>query len=345
MHSGDPLSSTETLAQAKLAHELLTSEFTDRYLQRSGIDKIAYSVPWDPKDPLCDYSRTWWPAKPNRFTVPVGKLVLGQSHRLGRKEIDECFVAPFAARAEGIEAALREYPVALINGHDVDLQAALSLLSGCMGLAEARSSGRYQQVLEQLVSCSHGVATRGTAPIAVGHPRLPGRLTFVRLQQLIVNPHLSIPVTPQMAQSGIPREFRKRYNAQLRAETIACAQTPPDPATGRHTFWSMAPGGAPDFEGEGEHEGKLITRSVGFATAKLLREMGCAVLPVYTRLGRGRSATLVELGELLPPEAVSSGSLGSMMADLAAFRRRHGEPNVYYEGELERVASPVGQDL
>ncbi len=302
---------------------------------------FARTVPWNPDDPLCDYSRTWWPARPNRFSVPVGKGILGRSHKLSSKEIDASFVAPFVALAPQLLAALRRYPVALINGHDVDLQAALSLLAACMGVARSeadRGRGDRQRLLEAMISRSHGVATRGTAPIVIGPRLVPGRLTFLRLQQLVVNPHLSFPVTPQMIESGIPREFRKRYNAQLRAETIAAATTPPD-AGGLHTLWSMAPGGAPDFAGSGEHEGKLLTRSVGFATVKLIREMGCALLPVRTRLGRGRAETIVELGALVPPEDVSAATVASLMADLAAFRRRHGEADVYYQGEFQAALS------
>jgi hypothetical protein len=322
--------------QVKLAHELLTQQFTERYLERSGMAGFAYTVPWDADEPLCDYSRTWWPARPNRFSVPVGKAILGRSHSLSSDEMDQHFVAPFVAKAGELAAALRQYPVALVNGHDIDLQAALSLLGACIGFARARARGRYQKVLEQMISLSHGVATRGTAPIAIGRPWMPTRLTFLRLQRLVVNPHLSFPVTPQMIESGIPRAFRKRYNAQLRAETIASAAAPPDPVSGLHTLWSMAPGGTPDFPGSGEHAGKLLTRSVGFATVNLMREMGCGLLPVYTRLGRGRSDTCVELGEIVPPDRVCGATLNSAMADLAEFRRMHGETNVYYQGELER---------
>lgn len=320
--------------QTRLAHEILAREFTDRYLRRSGFTKFAYSVPWDAQDPLCDYEATWWRAKPNRWSVPMGKLILGRSHHLSGKQIDSVFVAPFVARAAEIERSLPQYPVALINGHDIDLQAALSLLSASMGVARASDRGSYQKILEQTISLAHGVATRGLAPIVVGRPKLPGRLTFLRLQQLVVNPHLSFPINKQMIESGIPQEFRKAYNAKLRAETIEVANAAPDAATGLRTLWSMSPGGTPDFKGEGEHEGKLLTKLIEPATVRLLSEMGCALLPVYTKLGRGRSESLVELGGLIPPDAVTESTVPTIMADIAEFRRRHGEEHVFYEGEL-----------
>lgn len=322
------------LAQARTAHEILAHDFTDRYLKRSGMSGFAYSAPFDSEDPLCDYQRTWWNAKPNRLSAPIGKAILGKQHRMSGREIDELFVAPFAAKAGELTEALMEYPVALVNSHDVDLQAALSLLSANMGIARADNSGRYQQTLEDTIRMSHGVATRGLAPIVVGRPRLPRVVTFLRLQQLVVNPHLSFPINKQMIESGIPQDFRKAYNAKLRAETIAVARAKSNHAKGYWTLWSMSPGGTPDIKGEGEHEGKLLTKKIEPATIKLMSEMGCGLLPVYTRFGRGKSPTFIELGEIVPPDEVTDSTIPSMMGDLAEFRRKRGEPDVYYEEEL-----------
>lgn len=323
----------------RLAHEILAREFTDRYLRRSGMSRIAYSVPYDPDDPLCDYDTTWWKAKPNRLSVPVGKAIMGRSHYMSSRDIDELFVAPFETRADEITRVLPEYPVMLVNGHDIDLQAALSLLSASMGIATARAEGRYQQKLEETIGITHGVATRGMAPIAIGHPKLPGRVTFVRVQRLVVNPHLSFPINKQMIESGIPQDFRKRYNAKLRAETVAVAQAPTDHPKGYRTLWSMSPGGTPDIKGEGDNEGKLLTKAIEPATVRLIQEMGCGLLPVYTKFGRGKSETVIELGDIVPPDDVTDLTIPAMMADLAEFRRRHGEANVFYEGELTTKAS------
>lgn len=319
--------------ETQRAHEILARDFTDRYLRRSGMTALAYSQPWDPENPLCDYETTWWRAKPNRWSVPMGKLILGKQHGLSGKEIDSVFVAPFVARAPEITAALPDYPVCLVNGHDVDLQAALSLMTACMGIARA-SDASYQKGFEQMTGLAHGVATRGLAPIVVGRPKLPGKLTFLRLQQLVVNPHLSFPINQQMIESGIPQEYRRAYNAKLRQETIDVAQGDPDGASGYRTLWSMAPGGTPDLKGEGEHEGKTLTKLIEPATVKLFAAMGCGLMPVYTSLGRGRRETTVEVGPVVPPDELTDTTLISMMADLAEYRRAHGEPDVYYEGEV-----------
>ncbi|MBI5311151.1 MAG: hypothetical protein HZB14_09055 [Actinobacteria bacterium] len=339
------MSDTERSAQARVAHEVLAHDFTDRYLRRSGMSRVAYSVPYDPDDPLCDYDTTWWPAKPNRLSVPIGKLILGRSHYMRGREIDDLFVAPFVDRAADITRTLPDFPVALVNGHDIDLQAALSLLSASIGIARASAEGRFQQTLEETIKVTHGVATRGMAPIAIGHPKLPGRVTFVRLQQLVVNPHLSFPINKQMIESGIPQDFRKRYNAKLRAETVAVAQAPSDHAKGYRTLWSMSPGGTPDLKGEGEHEGKLLTKAIEPATVRLMQEMGCGLLPVYTKFGRGKGETVIELGDIVPPDEVAESTVPTMMADLAEFRRRHGEANVFYEEELALATGVDGRRL
>lgn len=328
------MGSDQPASEAQLAHEILARDFSDRYLRRSGFSRFAYSVGFDPDDPLCDYETTWWRAKPNRFSLPIGKAVLGPSHRMSGKEIERLFVEPFAGRAPELLRALRDQPLALVNGHDVDLQAALSLLSATAGVARA-SEGRFQRTLEEMIEISHGIATRGLGPIVIGRPKLPGRLTFLRLQQLVVNPHLSFPINREMIASGIPQDFRRRYNAKLRAEVVEVARTRSQHRDGYWTFWSMAPGGTPDFKGEGEHSDELLTKRIEPATIKLMNEMGCALMPVYTRFGKGSAETRIELGEVIPPSQVTDATVPGLMAELAEFRRRHGEQNVYYEGELD----------
>ena len=318
--------------QTRSAHEILAKDFSQRYLRRSGFDRLAYAVPYEESDPLCDYETTWWDARPGRMSVPIGKLVLGKSHRMSGAEIDRHFVAPFVAKASAITEALPDYPVTLVNGHDIDLQAALSLLSASMGIAKSQPERPFQQTLEETIGISHGVATRGLAPIVVERPKLPGRLTFVRLQQMVVNPHLSFPINKEMIASGIPQDFRRNYNARLRAEVVEVATAPTEHRDGFRTLWSMAPGGTPDFKGEGQNAGKLLTKAIEPATVKLMREMGCGMLPVYTKFGKGKGETHIELGELIAPDEVTDDTVGSIMDDLAAYRRRHGEANVYYEG-------------
>ncbi|MBJ7347933.1 MAG: hypothetical protein JHC87_05095 [Thermoleophilaceae bacterium] len=328
------MSDNELAQHAQMAHEILARDFTDRYLQRSGLSSFAYSVPYDPNDPLCDYETTWWKAKPNRWSLPLGKLVLGKTHALSGREIEDIFVAPFAARSKDLTRVLPDFPVALVNGHHLDLQAALALFAASVGIARENAAGRFQKSLEEMIRVAHGVATRGLAPIVVGRPKFPVKLTFLRLQQLVVNPHLSFPINKQMIESGIPREFRTSYNAKLRAQTVEAANAQTNHPKGYRTLWSMSPGGTPDVPGEGEHEGKLITKAIEPATIRLMREMGCGLLPVYTKFGKGKGPTLVELGDVVPPNEVSDSTIPTIMADLAAYRRSNGEPDVYYDEEL-----------
>ena len=328
------MSDIQFLQQAQVAHEILIRGFTDRYLKRSGMSRIAYSIPYDPDDPLCDYQTTWWEAKPNRLSTRIGKAIAGQAHQMTGREIDDSFVAAFAAKAGDLAKVHPDFPLALINGHHLDIQAALAIFAASMGTARANPDGKYQQTFEEMTRISHGIATRGFAPIVIGRPKLPFKIPFVRFQQLVVNPHLSFPINKLMIESGIPEEFRKRYNAKLRAEVIEAANAATDHPQGFRSIWALSPGGTPDFPGENEHQGKLLTKSIEPATLKLVREMGCGLLVVYTKFGLKKGPTLVELGNVVPPNEVSDSTIPTMMADLAAYRRRNGEPNVYYEGEL-----------
>lgn len=323
-----------SVSQNQAVHEILAQDFTDRYLERTGFNKLAYSAPYDPENPLCDYERTWWEAQPNRFSEPVGKKILGKMHRMSGDDIDEQFVDPFFRKASEITADLQDFPVMLINDHSPDLQAALALHSATIGIARASESGRYQKNLENMIKRSHGIATRGLAPIVIGKPSITPKLPFMRLQQLVVNPHLSFPINQQMIESGIPQDFRKKYNARLRADSVDVARNTTD-ENGGYTLWSLSPGGTPNFAGEGEHEGKTLTKKVEEATIRLIGDMGCGLLPVYTSFGKGERPTVISLGAIVPPNEVDELTVSTMMADIARFRRNRGEPDVFYEGELD----------
>ncbi len=323
-----------SVSQNQLVHEILAQDFTDRYLARTGFDKLAFSAPFDENDPLSDYEKTWWDAQPNRWSEPIGKRILGKMHRMSGEDIDEKFVAPFVGMAPNIDASLRDFPVMLINDHSPDLQAALSLHSATIGLAHAKEDGKYQKNLEAMIRRSHGIATRGLAPIVIGKPSFPAKLPFIRLQQLVVNPHLSFPINQQMIESGIPESFRKEYNAKLRSDSVDVAQNVTD-ENGGYTLWSLSPGGTPNFPGEGEHEGKTLTKKVEDATIRLIGDMGCGLLPVYTSFGgKSERETVIRLGDIIPPNEVTQSTVPTIMRDIAQFRRNRGEPDVFYEGEL-----------
>src|SRR5438445_968399 len=104
-------------------HETLVNEFTDRYLERSGFDRYAFSLPYDPNDPRCDYERTTWPAKPNALAgLPIAKFILAKTHHLSLKGLNELEATTFADKAAGISEALHDYPVLLVNSHTSDMQ-------------------------------------------------------------------------------------------------------------------------------------------------------------------------------------------------------------------------------
>ena len=319
-------------------HNLLATEFSARYIARLGsaFGKVAYPTQYDPSNPVCDYDRTSWPAAPNLSSEFMGRFVLGMMHKLKSKEIDSQIVAPFNDRTNGtrfITNGLREHPVMLINGHDMDLQAAISIFGANIAIAREGTQGSYHKRLHDMMA-SHGIATRGIGPIMLGHPGRGPKLPFVRLAQLIVHPHLTFPRTEQVMNSGIPEEFVDDYDNRVKLDSLAAVEQPSTHPNGLKTFWAMAPGAAPDFDGQDEHEGKRITRKVGNGTVKLVQDMGVALIPIYTTFGRGKRETKLEVGTLIPPDEVTKQTLDNTMADLAEFRRKNGEPAVYYIKEL-----------
>jgi hypothetical protein len=322
-------------------HRILTTEFTDRYLRRSGFDNLAFSLPYDPDNPLCDYDQTTWKAKPNaRLGLPIGKLILAKTHRLSLKELNELEITAFAEEAADLTEALHDFPVLLVNGHDPDMQAALTLVL-LSGIAIARRDdehgrGRFPKNFEDMVRISHVVGTRGFGPIEFGRPRVP-ILSLVRISQMVMNPHLSFPVTERMRQSNLPASFTTAYNDLFKSEFLYAVRMKPAHPNGYHSLASTPPSGAPDAQGL-DQDGNLITvtRRVSPGTIELIRNMRCGLLPVYAKFGRGKGLHHIELGQIIPPDEVSDATVPDIMFAQAAFRRTLAtgdERPVYYEDD------------
>ncbi|MEO6761789.1 MAG: hypothetical protein ABI220_05500 [Candidatus Saccharimonadales bacterium] len=324
---------TGDVMSPRAVHEVLTTNFTDRYIQRSHLGPFAHSVGYDSDNPLCDYEKTWWEALPNKWSESVSTRIVSKMNRLSLREFGNLFVEPLAERAETIKGALHDFPVAFINGHSLDLQAALPLVAASIGIAHSIEKGDYRQNLEDMIRLSHGVATRALAPIILGRERFTPRLPFMRIAQLAVNAHLSFPVNKQMNQSSIPKKFTHDYNVRLKENCVGIAKSETTHPLGFKTLWALSPGGTPDTKVEESSGGEIFTKRIEPATVDFIARLGCGLLPVYTSFGKCKSPTAVEFGDIIPPNLVNVGTLSGIMTDLAAFRRKHGEGNVYYEGE------------
>ena len=322
-------------------HSILTTEFTDRYLERSGFDKLAFSLPYDPANPLCDYDQTKWPAKPNaRLGLPIGKLILAKTHRLSLKELNELEATTFAEEAADLSESLHDYPVLLINGHDPDMQAALTLVLSGIAIARRddteRERGRFAKNFEEMVRISHAVGTRGFGPIELGRPRIP-ITSLVRISQMVMNPHLSFPATERVRESNLPASFTAGYNDLFKDEFLEAVRAEPTHPDGYHSLASTPPSGAPDAKGLDQDGNPItVTRRVSSGTIELIHNMNCGLLPVYAKFGRGKGLSQVELGQIIPPNEVGDITVPDIMFAQAAFRRAkaaQGERPVYYEDD------------
>lgn len=319
-------------------HGVLTAEFTDRYLHKLGVDKIGVqSVPYDPEDPLCDYEKTYWPANTNGASKFFGNLIVGKNHHLSKRQIEEKVVRPFMPKTFEMIRALGEYPVMLVNGHEPDLQAALSIYAANIAMSRVQE-GNEKQNYRNAVNRAHGFVARGFVPIRIGpnYGPLRDQRSLPRIMQLGAGSHFTFGVTKQMIASGIPKDFAKVYHTGMKSTAIEIAHSDTyDDPDRLHTFWSISPSGTRDEKPtEGEHEGKSIMPTVIPATIDLIKSMNIGLLPFYFKNGRGKSETVAQVGSIIPPNEVTDSTVPTIMADLAEFRRRNGETNAFYEEEL-----------
>lgn len=327
-------------------HEILTTQFTDRYLQRSGFDKLAFSLPYDPDNPLCDYDRTAWEANPKSWRgIPVAKFILGKMHHLSFGEIDEIAVQPFAEKADTITDALQDYPLLLVNGHDPDLQAALSIVSAGLAIARHDRGGLHRN-FDEMARISHTVGTRGFAPIIVGRPNRRPQIPFVGIAQWVMNPHLSFPDNEKMRQSPLMPGFKSAYNDKFAADCLDVIEAGPTHPNGYHTLWSTPPGGTEDRPGFDQAGNKItVTARVKPGTIKLIRDMGVGLLPVYySRFDKIKHPASMVVGTIIPPNEVTDLTLPSIMHDLALYRRSFGKEKrgfVYYAEDPEVSSTPA----
>ena len=316
-------------------HGILAEQFTDVYIKRQHLGLLAFSAPYQPgTDPFCDYDKTWWEAKPTKWSPHVGPPIVSAINRMLPRTFKSLFVDPLTAMAPDITDSLHEYPVAFINGHTLDLQAALPLVAGSIGIARAGSEEDYQKNLEDMIKISHAIANRGFAPIRIRRPWLPASFAFLDLGRLVVNPHLSFPRNKRMAESDIPESFLHDYNTKLKDECIEIAGAPTEHPLGFKTLWSLAPGGTPDVKIKDDgHVKEIIIKRVEPATIHLIERMGCALLPVNMsfRKYNEKSRTVAEFGSIIPPDEVTDSTIHELMEKQAEYRRDHGEPVLYEE--------------
>ena len=321
-------------------HGILAGQFTDVYIKRQHLGLVAFSALYEPEtDQFCDYDSTWWEANPSKWSPRVGPPIVSAINRMLPRTFKRLFVEPLTAMAPEITDSLHEYPVAFINGHSLDLQAALPLVAGSIGIARAAGPKEdYQKNLEDMINISHAIASRAFAPIRIRRPWLPASFAFLDLGRLVVNPHLSFPRNKRMAESDIPESFMHDYNTKLKDDCIEIAGAPTTHPLGFRTLWSLAPGGTPDLKIKDDkgHVEKIIIKRVEPATLHLIERMGCALLPVnmsFRNKDNKKSKTVAEFGPIIPPDKVTGSTIHELMEKQAEYRRDHGEP-AYYEKEL-----------
>lgn len=318
----------------QVVHEILVHDFSNRYLERTGFAKVAYSAPYDPDDSLSDYDRTWWPARPRHWSVAVAELALPKLVGIKQGELKPLFLEPFARRAAELTAAVTETPVMVVAAHKPDLAVGGGVYGYAKAVADHGDYASRNRRRRDMFANSHVIATRGLAPVALGRPWLPGRPTLVGVAQHGLNLHTTFPINDQMRASGLSEAFRKDYNHRARHAVIDIARSPSTHPAGYFPLVGMAPNGTPDIPGRDEHAGKMLMKRIEPATSHWAQAMGCAILPLYVMLSKKHGTPVTELGTLVPADEVTEQTLPTLSVNMAEFRRTHGETHVWAEEEL-----------
>jgi hypothetical protein len=331
------MSATERLWQditPAEAHAVVVEDYTARYLHEGRV-KPAYALPYDPQNPLCDYERASWAAKPNwKLGLPAAKVILGKMHGLDQRQING-IIGTFQRRAPAITASQREFPLMNVNGHNPNMQTAFSNIVQNIAMARL-SRGWFGSNLDELSGLSHVIGTRAFAALVVGYEGTPVSLPLVSVSQTLMTPHLSIPDNQKMRAGRLPRSFKSAYNDIFVDEVMdviekGTAESP----NGLYSSWHVAPNATPDVDGHSISGREIkVTAKVGEGTTRLVQAMGVGIQPVLTSFGFKKRPTFVELGDIIPPDEVNDQTLPNIMADLALYRRMHGEA-VYYAEEPE----------
>jgi hypothetical protein len=336
---------TETIAPDDFVsiHEKLTG-FTDRYREEAGISNMSHSALYDDRNPLCDYGLTWYPAEPRRRGLLVGYAILGKANHVKFRDIHNVFIGGFADGSDEMDAALRQYPVTNLSGHQPNLLAALSGLSRSVALARRPGNN-----LKDMFKGSHIIAARSIAPLILGRSPEGWNKPLVELAQMAMNPHFVFAINKAMIEAGFPREFTDDYNDRSQADSIAArnAEVPED--GGYHSRWDMAAGGDQDVYKKRDKDGiwvpvdkkdrdedgvVAVMHRVIPASSKFIIDMECGVQGVYTSVVRGQKPVM-ELGPIIPPNEVTMDTAPDIARKQAKFRRDHGEKNVRYAEDLD----------
>lgn len=328
-----------TIEQQRTLHNDLVQGFTTRYIEDMRASKFARPVAFDPSNPVCDYNRTVWEVQHYPFPIYriIGEKIIQKDHSMSSSEIDKTCALPFTEKTDQITDALRKYPVLLVNDHSPDTQSALSIVAAQKGIARGQNGNFLKNYLD-IIRISHVIGIRALHEIEIPLHVFGKVVPFAKIETAITTANFSIPLNKKTENSNLDKRLVRIYNKKFVQDTLRAAENTTSHPQNYYPLFASSIGGDKNYKGTDEHQGLLITHPVVNPTVRLLKAMKCALLPVYTSFGRGKRETYFELGDIVPPDEVTDETPHQMMADIAEFRRAHGEPNVYYAGELDLAA-------
>lgn len=322
--------------QHALLHQEITHSFTQRYIDSvrfKGIHlarPVAHAAPYDPANEYCDYDRTSFDAQPTAHSLLIGMHAVAWFHGLTPKQLDRLQLEPARRVAPALRHTLLEGPAMVVNDHHAPFQAAMSMFALNVAMAEIGHGGTFQERLLHNFANSHVVATRSMGPLMVGNKYVGPKYPLPSLGRKIMNVQFSIPNNDAVHGSQMVNDFRRTYNKQFKATSIAIAQAAPTHPEGLYSFWSVAGSDT----SEKKRDGKVIIPEIAASSIELMHHMGVSLLNNLTTLGPNKKRVPSEYEEIVPAEDVTGTVVRGMLFTKAGWRRAHGEDRVFYAEEL-----------
>lgn len=332
----DVIAGSQAAPSPELIHQEITEKFTNRYLAKMGpLQRLAYSMDYDPGSPYCDYTKTWFEARPNESAgILMANSIFGALHGLGvtGRKIHQAITDPLLPHVPHLVRLLKERPLVVVQDHMPDLQAGLSAYALGRALSDRDpepAAGDRGSSFSDMARLTHLTATRAFTPIMVGRPGAKLHVPLVQLAQTVMNAHFNIPNNDQVRNSPVLSALRKDYNARFKQNLLEAVGRFPLHPLGYHELVSMSPGNTRDLKGK-DHQGNTINviAAVKPGTVELIRSLGATVLPFFTNFKKGR--LYARIGEPIPADKFDEETMHRTMSQQARIRTaKSGEPTYY----------------
>jgi hypothetical protein len=332
----------------------------ERYVRESGRPDQVYAAPFDPDEPLLDYTQTHFAAQPwpAPLTELAGRFVSNKIVGIPKQVLDGVLVPAFAERAEEIIEHRLERPLVQLADHAPNRLPVATQFAGNLALVDHVRGATPGSRLRGLIHRSHGIGTVGYRSLGVRPvPRGPGVL-IGKFGQAVTHTHYSVPTTEQYWELDLTDEDRGRLNGNLAMNLIVAMQQLPEPLpsenpgvallqdpidaymlgrTGKVRPANLHPEcviNAVATKELPQDDGRVVIPRAGSGTGRLIDALKADVIPVYTSFTIDKRDKVVdgycEVGDIIPNQGDGVEVVQTYHTRLAAFRSEREDREVIY---------------